>query len=308
MQIRLYLIPFIIFFPLFGFASENEFPDPNMNYRPGIDRGILKYSADSLKNQRKVVLTFDDGPDPVRTPQVLDILKKYGVHATFFLVGNRVNLNTIPIAVRALKEGHSLGAHSMNHVHSDDLTESEFKLDTETILEKVHAIYTEARVEQNEFYYRFPFGEYGRANSKYHQFNALKYLSQSIFRSPTCINFVFWTLDSSDWLSGITPQEVYQNVVSSFEGGTITEFQKIGENKFGKVARPANRLEVTKGGVILFHDIHSPTLSALPDILDYFLAHEIQVKKLTEVDEYSYAGKNCSYNNLRENDEEPDFF
>ena len=63
---------------------------------------------------RNVVLTFDDGPDPAWTPQILDILREEGVHATFFLVGARVERD--PELVRRLvDEGHELGNHSFSH-------------------------------------------------------------------------------------------------------------------------------------------------------------------------------------------------
>ncbi|MGE5583777.1 MAG: polysaccharide deacetylase family protein [Bacillota bacterium] len=65
--------------------------------------------------QRKLVaLTFDDGPDPVFTPQILRILKKYKVPATFFIEG--VNVYKYPNLVRAeIKAGHIIGNHTFSH-------------------------------------------------------------------------------------------------------------------------------------------------------------------------------------------------
>lgn len=64
---------------------------------------------------RKVVyLTFDDGPIPACTPQVLDILSRYGVKATFFMVGE--NAARYPELVqRVRKEGHTIGNHTYHH-------------------------------------------------------------------------------------------------------------------------------------------------------------------------------------------------
>jgi peptidoglycan/xylan/chitin deacetylase (PgdA/CDA1 family) len=63
---------------------------------------------------RAVSLTFDDGPDPVHTPQVLDILARAGVAATFFLVGRRARAAP-DLARRIAGEGHDLGNHTWSH-------------------------------------------------------------------------------------------------------------------------------------------------------------------------------------------------
>ncbi|MCE7056460.1 polysaccharide deacetylase family protein [Algoriphagus sp. AGSA1] len=61
-----------------------------------------------------VLLSFDDGPDPVNTPLVLDILKKHNVTALFFLIGKKVKGNEALIS-RIHEEGHLLGSHSFSH-------------------------------------------------------------------------------------------------------------------------------------------------------------------------------------------------
>jgi peptidoglycan/xylan/chitin deacetylase (PgdA/CDA1 family) len=63
---------------------------------------------------RAVALTFDDGPDPEHTPQALDILKREGVRATFFLVGQRAAAAP-ELARRIAQEGHELGNHTLSH-------------------------------------------------------------------------------------------------------------------------------------------------------------------------------------------------
>ncbi|MBK8703227.1 MAG: polysaccharide deacetylase family protein [Saprospiraceae bacterium] len=65
-------------------------------------------------NKRQVALTFDDGPDPEITPQVLAILKEYEVKATFFCIGRKVE--AYPALVRQIIEaGHIVGNHSYTH-------------------------------------------------------------------------------------------------------------------------------------------------------------------------------------------------
>ncbi|MBW5482402.1 glycosyltransferase [Streptomyces bambusae] len=63
---------------------------------------------------RTIALTFDDGPDPVWTPKILDVLRRHDVRATFFTVGNRVAENP-GLARRIVEDGHQIGLHSFTH-------------------------------------------------------------------------------------------------------------------------------------------------------------------------------------------------
>ena len=75
-------------------------------------------------SSKVVYLTFDDGPIPDCTPQVLDILAQYGVKATFFMVGE--NVERYPeIAARVRAEGHTIGNHTYHHMRG-------YKHDTQT--------------------------------------------------------------------------------------------------------------------------------------------------------------------------------
>jgi|WetSurMetagenome_2_1015567.scaffolds.fasta_scaffold00645_17 peptidoglycan-N-acetylglucosamine deacetylase len=62
----------------------------------------------------KVAITFDDGPDPNLTPDVLDMLKRFGFHATFFVVGAKAKLRP-DIVKRMVAEGHVVACHDLNH-------------------------------------------------------------------------------------------------------------------------------------------------------------------------------------------------
>lgn len=80
-----------------------------------IRAGIYVKAFCRAKTKRRVIaLTFDDGPDEVQTPLVLDILKAYGVKATFFCIGEKV-LQNKGIVERMVNEGHALGNHSWSH-------------------------------------------------------------------------------------------------------------------------------------------------------------------------------------------------
>lgn len=64
--------------------------------------------------QPVLALTFDDGPDPERTPRVLDMLAEAGARATFFVIGQKV-LRHADLARRIVAEGHEIGNHSFSH-------------------------------------------------------------------------------------------------------------------------------------------------------------------------------------------------
>lgn len=76
----------------------------------GNNEGIVRRGPVKMK----IALTFDDGPSPDYTPRVLDVLKKYEVKATFFLVGRHVEKYP-EVAKRILQEGHEIGNHTYSH-------------------------------------------------------------------------------------------------------------------------------------------------------------------------------------------------
>src|SRR4029450_9141399 len=59
-----------------------------------------------------VYLTFDDGPNPSATPELLDVLKREQARATFFVVDRHINERTAPLVRRMFDEGHGVGIHS----------------------------------------------------------------------------------------------------------------------------------------------------------------------------------------------------
>jgi peptidoglycan/xylan/chitin deacetylase (PgdA/CDA1 family) len=69
------------------------------------------------QRDRVVAFTFDDGPDPVTTPQVLDLLARHGAKATFFVVGSRAAAHP-ELVRRIVAEGHAVGSHTYDHAHT----------------------------------------------------------------------------------------------------------------------------------------------------------------------------------------------
>ena len=80
---------------------------------------------------KEVVLTFDDGPDPEYTPKILDILKKYHVNASFFIVGENGEANP-DIVKREYNEGNEIGNHTFTHPNVAKVSESRTKMELNT--------------------------------------------------------------------------------------------------------------------------------------------------------------------------------
>lgn len=75
-------------------------------------------------NKKQIAITFDDGPHPKETDKILDILSKYNVKATFFVVGKHVDWYSEPV-IRASREGHEIGNHTYNHPNINNLSKKQ---------------------------------------------------------------------------------------------------------------------------------------------------------------------------------------
>jgi len=103
--------------------------------------------------QKIVALTFDDGPDPLYTPEILRILKKNHIPATFFLVGS--NARKYPELVKKeIQDGHIIGNHTFSHPHLNSLPAR--KIDSQIVrTDKVLQTIT----GKNPLFFRTPYEE-----------------------------------------------------------------------------------------------------------------------------------------------------
>src|SRR3982074_2745692 len=101
-----------------------------------------------------VALTFDDGPDPDATPDVLDALDAAGVRATFFVVGEQL-MRHHALAREALARGHELGLHCFDHAHYDTLPGGTARDDVARALGTF-----EAAVGRRPRFFRPPYGRF----------------------------------------------------------------------------------------------------------------------------------------------------
>lgn len=92
------------------------------------------------ENSKVIALTFDDGPNTTTTVQILDILEKYDVVASFFVIGNNVTEETAPIVKRAYDMGCEINNHSLTHSNMVSFSEEELLSEINQTSDKVEEI------------------------------------------------------------------------------------------------------------------------------------------------------------------------
>ena len=95
-------------------GSNHSIEESDYAYDVTAVNNTIRGKSDDVKG-KVVFLTFDDGIDPTLTPQVMNILKEYGVHATFFHIGYTITPENGDILKRQITEGHAIANHSLSH-------------------------------------------------------------------------------------------------------------------------------------------------------------------------------------------------
>lgn len=181
---------------------------------------------------KTVLLTFDDGPHPRYTDQVLELLKKHNIQAVFFEVGKNVGSiakdGTVKLtpasaaSTHVVEAGSAIGNHSYTHALLPKLDEAGYKAEIDSTNKVLKVV---QKTDLSVF--RPP---YGASNDNIQTLITSEHLKSMI-----------WNVDSLDW-SDPVPASIAERV--------LTQVKKSGR------------------GIILFHDIHKRSLEALPTILD----------------------------------------
>ena len=161
-----------------------------------------KFTSDRIiwempSGEKKIYLTFDDGPVSEITPEVIKILNEYDAKATFFCVGENVFKNP-GIYNTILDNNHAVGIHTYNHLNGWKITKNEY---SENILK------CENLISSNLF--RPPYGKI-----KPLQINEIK---KKYF-------IIFWTVLSGDFDKTISNEQCLKNVISYAKDGSIIVF------------------------------------------------------------------------------------
>ncbi len=160
----------------------------------------------NAQNEKKIYLTFDDGPIPEVTEFVLEQLNKYNAKATFFCIGENIKKHPA-IFNKIVSENHAIGNHTMNHLKS-------WKNDIETYLNNVNdcedIISKRYTYPGSEKLFRPPYGQIS--------YSKFKTLEKQGFK------IVLWDVLSKDWEQSISPEVCLQNVIDHTEQGSIIVF------------------------------------------------------------------------------------
>jgi peptidoglycan/xylan/chitin deacetylase (PgdA/CDA1 family) len=148
-------------------------------------------------HRRVVYLTFDDGPIPEQTPWVLDVLDRFGIKATFFMVGDNVRRHP-ELLEEVRRRGHSYGNHTMHHLQGLKSTSEHYLRDI-----------AEADKQLDSILFRPP---HGIMRLKQARELRLHY------------NIVMYDLVSRDYSAKLSPEQVLNNVKRYARNGSIIVF------------------------------------------------------------------------------------
>ena len=198
-----------------------------------------------------VYLTFDDGPSEL-TPDYLDVLKRYGVNATFFVIGfSEEDKWKIPIMQRALEEGNQIALHGKSHEYSMIYQSKESAVNNFAEENRLLKEFLNLDVKV----IRFPGGASNTVSRNYCT-GVMSMATEELVKSG--YSYFDWNVDSNDAGGDVqNSQKIYQNVIDGIQPG--------------------------RENVVLMHDCggHSATLEALSQIIEKLQEEGYEFKTIT---------------------------
>jgi peptidoglycan-N-acetylglucosamine deacetylase len=186
---------------------------------------------------RRVVLSFDDGPEPGQTERILEVLKKHEVKGAFFLIGEKASTHPDLVGKILQEGGHTVANHSWSHPNFHDITASQ---QAQEVLK-----YEEApSAGPVKRLFRYPYG-----NSSC-ETNGL--LHERGYR------IVGWHVDSCDWAFDKTGRVDSREALAC---GVLAQ------NRDHFVDHVVSSVRAHNGGIVLLHEIHPNTIRQLDDII-----------------------------------------
>lgn len=178
---------------------------------PSLLRRLYPRSMWRMESSERVVyLTFDDGPIPEATPWVLDVLDRYGVKATFFVVGD--NVRRYPeVFAEVLRRGHSVGNHTFHHISGHIHGNYHFNTDVRECQDIIDAERRRILGSEPEAHplFRPP---HGWMKPKQYRYVARHY------------RVIMWDLVTRDYSNRLTADDVVHNIKKYARPGSIITF------------------------------------------------------------------------------------
>ena len=185
-----------------SFPTEGESPVGNAS-----PEQLAEYDAAFLgdTSQKTIYLTFDAGYENGHTANILDTLKKHGVKAAFFVVGNYIEQNP-ELVKRMTEEGHTVGNHTYHHYDMSKIGEEAAFTQELTSLEE---LYEKTVGQPMQKYYRPPQGIYSEEN--------LQMAKKLGYKT------VFWSLAYVDWYTDDQPssEEAFSKLIPRIHNGAV---------------------------------------------------------------------------------------
>lgn len=150
---------------------------------------------------KRIALTFDDGPHPAYTRQILERLRRYGIKATFFVIGQNIEYYDDGILREMIDDGHELGNHTYTHRHTKNISREELMQD----VRRCHTIVKE-RYGYEMRLFRPPEG----------------YTDQGVMDISAQLGYsvILWSIDTKDW-EHTGSSLIVSNVRKSVSSGDI---------------------------------------------------------------------------------------
>ena len=187
-------------YPYHPLYPTNPFLDIRGSWTPFTWVEKYNYAFSGPYNKAIVALTFDDGPDPVFTPQILDKLKKYNTKATFFLLGTSIEKHP-DLVKRIAAEGHIIGNHTYSHPNLTQISDEEYHDQIKK---------TDKLIQDLVGYKpRFFRPTYGAINE-----------NQVQWATEKGMMVVQWSIDTLDW-KGLSAEIITQTVIADILPGSI---------------------------------------------------------------------------------------
>ncbi len=208
---------------------------------------------------KKVALTFDDGPDSVYTPQILDVLKREHAEATFFLIGLQVQKYP-GLAQRIRNEGHAIGNHTFTHPDISDISRSYMQKVELGLTQRLFA----SKLGIKTLYFRPPYS-IDQEPDIAEQVRPLEVVQDQGFIT------VGSKIDPDDWQRGRTPEQITAAVMNQASRFAVADCKTHADYC---------------GNVVLLHDgggDRSATVKALPGIIEGLRARGFQVVSVEDL-------------------------